>query len=375
MKTIEKILWVISILAFIVGAIGLVQYLLAGHTQVSYGSYIPWGLWVAVYVYLVWLEVGSMLAYTLLVYVFGLRPLAAVGKTIILVALSILIGALAQIGLDLGHPFRFWHALIYADFGSPMAWMIWLHLIYFVLLAVELWFDISGKAKNWSRRLALVSLPVGAALVTVVGSIFGVVAGRGFWNASMLPISFLFSALVVGTALVTLTYLLAAPDKESEAYQATKQLLARVTLGVTLCGLFAAGINALTTSYSNVPAQAEALRVALFGDFWWGFWILHIGLGTLVPIILLAWRSNSSLSVGVASGLIAAMFIVVPFSIIVPTLTLPEFKALTTAYIGPGLIFRYSPTPTEFLVTAWVLSLVALAILIGNRFLVSRKLA
>jgi protein NrfD len=74
-----------------------------------------------------------------------------------LTALAILAMALILIGLDLGHPFRFWHVFIYPQWGSLMTWMIWLHLIYLVVLlgklivetALHPAYRASGSAPGW----------------------------------------------------------------------------------------------------------------------------------------------------------------------------------------------------------------------------------
>ncbi|MFN3335769.1 MAG: hypothetical protein ACK47M_24995, partial [Caldilinea sp.] len=57
----------LAVIALAIGAWGVFQVLIMGdHGALT--SYVPWGLWVGVYVYLVWLEVGTMLAYTALRY-------------------------------------------------------------------------------------------------------------------------------------------------------------------------------------------------------------------------------------------------------------------------------------------------------------------
>ena len=45
-----------------------------------------------------------------------------------------------SIWADLGHMGRAWEVLVFANFKSPMAWMIWLYSAYLLLLVIELWF-------------------------------------------------------------------------------------------------------------------------------------------------------------------------------------------------------------------------------------------
>jgi Ni/Fe-hydrogenase subunit HybB-like protein len=70
--TITHALWAAGILGLLIGSIGLFQRFTEGLRPTALGSYVPWGLWVATYEYLVWLEVGSLLVFTLLVYVLQL---------------------------------------------------------------------------------------------------------------------------------------------------------------------------------------------------------------------------------------------------------------------------------------------------------------
>ena len=44
MKTLFWILWVV---AFLLGGVGVYERLATGHQLAAYGSYMPWGLWVA----------------------------------------------------------------------------------------------------------------------------------------------------------------------------------------------------------------------------------------------------------------------------------------------------------------------------------------
>jgi len=40
------------------------------------------------------------------------------------------------------------------------------------------------------------------------------------------------------------------------------------------------------------------LQLALFGPYWWVFWILQVGLGTVLPVLLLVLRPEDPWAVG-----------------------------------------------------------------------------
>jgi molybdopterin-containing oxidoreductase family membrane subunit len=116
----------LAVIALMFGAYGVMRVMIfKEHGALT--SYVPWGLWVGVYVYLVWLEVGMILTYFIARRFLGIEGLRLLAPVAMLAAISALVGALFIIGTDLGHPFRFWKAYLQPNFGSLMSWMIWLH--------------------------------------------------------------------------------------------------------------------------------------------------------------------------------------------------------------------------------------------------------
>ncbi len=59
MSAVERILWGIAIAGLVAGAVGLIQRLTGGHTVAAYNTYVPWGLWVAVYTTLAGISIGA----------------------------------------------------------------------------------------------------------------------------------------------------------------------------------------------------------------------------------------------------------------------------------------------------------------------------
>jgi protein NrfD len=373
--TPDKLLWALGFLALLVGAIGLYQRFTHGLRLTDLGSFVPWGLWVATYEYLVWLEVGSLLVFTILIYIFKWnQSLPRLAPMLYLTAIAILSMALILIGLDLGHPFRFWHVLVYPQWGSLMTWMIWLHLIYLVVLlgklAIELLpsFSLGKKLSTW---LSYLSLPLGIGLVVVAGSVFGVVMGRPTWQSSALPIMFLISSLVAGTGFLVFQYIWFFKERETKEYLETAQRLGKLLLGLLITGLITSALGGLVILYPGVPAQATALELTLFGPFWWVYWILHIGLGVIVPIILLLTQTQTARRIGVAAGLLIITFIAVPLNIVIPPQLAVEAveKGLIIAYQGPGLIPDYFPTISEWLLTLFAVAFGFLVFLFGYQVL------
>jgi protein NrfD len=352
---------VLALLALVAGSWGVYQVLLQNNHG-ALTSYVPWGLWVGVYVYMVWLEVGTMLVYAVLRYGLKIEGLEKMGPVVALAALAALSGALFIIGMDLGHPFRFWKAYLQPNFGSMMTWMIWLHTIYLFILAAELYAYRQGKT-GWVQKLTITSVPIGVVLIGVIGGLFGVIAARPYWNASILPLMFFISSLVAGLGLLILLHLLFSPTAGTSQYTSTAQDLARIFMISIITGLFAAGANALVIAYPGVPAHAEGLRLVLFGPYWWTIWIVHLLFGVLVPLLLLWWNRRSLISIGIAAALMVWTFVMVPLNIVIPGLAYPtpELAGISRAMNHSRLSFDYFPSLVEWLVVVFAVG-VALAI-------------
>lgn len=379
-KSWNAALFILIALALLGGGLsGLIGRFQTGHEQVGYGSNVPWGLWVAIYVYLVWLEVGSVLIFTTLHYVFDFKSLKAIKGLAYLTAFTTLAPALMLIGLDLGHPFRFMNTITSPNFGSFMAWMIWLHLIYLVFLLVKLALVVLANRSRKPERLnkalkvlALLSLPVGVALLGTVGSIFGANSARSFWQMSALPLYFLIFALVAGSGLVTALFVCFAPKSE-ESYAATAGNLGKLTLALLIFGAMASAFSGLISLNSNAPAQANAIQMIVAGPQQWTFWALYIGLGVLVPSILLFVWPKATRVIGIAASLVFVSFAAVPFNIIIAGQTADTLTD-ADAFTGFGLQLGYAPTMLEWQVVAFALGVGLAIFLTGYYLLPMRKL-
>ncbi len=410
---------IVALLGFVVGGFGLYDRLVNGHLNAAYGSYIPWGLWVVLYIYLVGLSAGAFL-FSTLVYVFNihrsgrvaavatlpvgladgsafaLRRLEDIGKLALFTALVTLFGAMFAIWMDIGHIERAWKLLFQTNFHSLMGWMLWFYTAYFILLLIELWLamrvdlaDMASKNRlarllTFGRRdtseaaiaadrkalriLGSIGVPLAIAFHGGVGALFGVVGARPLWNSGLTPITFIVGALLSGGALLTfITALLDA--NRSDEHRQLVVFLGQIVLGLLALDVLLEAADYLVNFYAAIPAHVEALRFAFFGPNWWIFWLIHLGLGVVVPAILLLAGRRSSAAVAGASFLIAFTFLAVRWNIVVPGLAVPELSGLGSAFSGPGLTFTYSPSQTEWLLALWVVSFAVLVFLAGLRWL------
>ena len=57
-RTIKRVLYVLAVVAVVLGIYGFGSRLLFGERDVNYGSYVNWGLWVAMYLFFAGLAAG-----------------------------------------------------------------------------------------------------------------------------------------------------------------------------------------------------------------------------------------------------------------------------------------------------------------------------
>lgn len=372
----RKTSWIIVLVALVVGAIGVYQRLAFGHEVAGYSSPIPWGLWIATYIFFIGLSAGAFLLSTL-VYVFRIKEIESMGRLALLTALATLIAALVTIWLDLGQMGRFWRVFTNPNFHSAMTWMVWLYTAYFILLTAELFFAVrSDLVKNATpamvesdkRMLSIlgtIGIPLAIAFHGGVGTLFAVVQARPYWNTPLFPILFLVSALSSGSALLTFVAAVVGPGKQSQEFKRAINFLAKAVVGLLVLDLLFELAEFIVGTYGPAPAHALPYQLILFGQNWWIFWIVHLLLGALIPVILLTIKDASTQTIGSGALLITLGFLGVRYNIVLPGLLVPLFPALPAAYIEPKISYTYVPTLSEWLVVLFVLALGTTIFLFG----------
>jgi molybdopterin-containing oxidoreductase family membrane subunit len=219
------------------------------------------------------------------------------------------------------------------------------------------------------RILGSIGVPLAIAFHGGVGALFGVVGARPYWNSGITPIMFLVGALLSGGALITVLTALFGPGLGTEEHRDSVLTLGKIVLGLLALDVLLEWAEYSVIYYASIPAHYEALRLVLFGDYWWTFWLIHVVAGIVIPAILLMVARKSVPLVAVACALIAFTFISVRLNIVIPALALSEIRGLEEAFTGPGLSFDYFPTLTEWLFAIWVVSFGVLLFLAGIRWL------
>jgi len=361
----RKILYVLGALALVLGLWGFYDRFVFGHTNANYGSYVVWGLWVAMYLFFAGLAAGCFM-FASLDILFRIPVFKGFGKVALWVGLVSLGAGLFSIWLDLGHLDRIWKVYLQGNPGSVMFQMVWGYTILGLIMLVSLFLAIRAPTSRWLRVMGGIGLVMSLFVSGAVGALLGVQAARPFWHVGLFPVQFpVFSfASAVAAMLLVVGWFGPKHNPLRERQLWIMSILSMVLLAIKLYFMWA---DYSQTLYGNVPQNVDAVNQVLFGQYWWAFWLLQILVGTLLPLIILAQRSVVTKGVwaGLAGLVLLIGYAVARGLILFPALTVPELANLTTAFSGPHLTFDYFPSLMEWAVTLGIIGLATLAFLLG----------
>lgn len=205
---------------------------------------VHWSILVVVYPYLTGLVAGAFILASL-VKVFNVKELQPVYRLALLTALAFLIIAPLPLLLHLGHPERSYEIFLNPNFTSAMAMFGFVYAWYLmIVLLLEIWFTYRRDIILWAAQekfpmrfihrvlslfsndtseeglafdkkvvkgITIIGIPSAFLLHGYVGFIFGSIKANPWWSSVLMPIVFLFSAIVSGIALVILLYMIITP--------------------------------------------------------------------------------------------------------------------------------------------------------------------
>lgn len=366
------ILWGAWLLFGFVGLIGLYQRFTQGHLPAGYGSYVPWGLWIGIYFHGVGMAGGAFLLGSL-GFLLGWRGFDQ-GKNlrqVVVLAVAAIIPAFFAVWLDLGQLGRFQNIFLHPNFTSMMAFNSWMYSFFLLLAAVIWWMSYNPQKHVWLKPLLCMSLLFTVLFPSQSGAFFGVVDAKGYWHSALLPMMFLLSAITAGSAILLLARVFVeasanrglSPLEIEDEHSMINRL--RVVVIAGIIGYFAFEFAEFSIALWNPYLHAPALKLVLFGPYWWVFWIVHILIGGLIPLGLLfsKWRFGWT----IASLLVAVCFISARLNVLIPGQAISEIKGLQEAFQDERLNFVYHATPMEYAVGLFTVAMGMAIFVIGRR--------
>ncbi len=320
----QKIFLFLIAISFIVGLIGLYRYLTIGHSLLNLNSAVPWGLWVAVYIWFVGISAGN---YFIVMFwnIIKNKKLSNLTTISAILSLSTLSAGLLSILLDLGHIERFYKLFISVNFSSVMGWMGFFYSIFTFILLVTL--VLSFIKKDVTTKFYVAGIVISSLVILVESMLFARPPGK-HWHSIIFPIHFFVTSILSGTGILMFIAGLLKKDNTS-LISKTLLVLLIVNLVVEIIDIVSMG------TISNLK-------------------IIYLLTANLIPIILLILNIHTLKTfVGLFCGIgvLATKY----DSLITAQLKQP-FKGFENAFFEPGLAFSYIPSFTEWLVTIFLIS-------------------
>lgn len=305
----------------------LVQY--APYTGWVYPNetVIEWSVAIVVYPYITGLVAGAFTVSSLY-QVFGFQRLKPVAHLALLTSLCFMLFVPLPLLLHLGHPERAFNNLLTPHWTSAMAMFGYFATFYIVLLIVETWFafrpfiveqartrkgalgtvyraltlgsyDVSEEAlrhdRKWIFWLAISGIPGAHGLHGYVGFIFGSLKSREWWSSDLMPVIFLFSAIISGVALLIVLYVLTCRLRRIPIDLACLKGLAYTVWGFIMVALALEGLE-----YANLVYKAregvEMIIEYVHGPLLIPYFILQFAIGAILPLLALSymiWRGTT----------------------------------------------------------------------------------
>lgn len=366
---LRKVFYVLCAIALVIGLWGLYVRLTTGHSQANYGSYVVWGLWVAMYLFFAGVAAGGFMVATMDL-LFNMKVFKGTGKIALWGSLVSLAAALLIIWLDLGHMSRIWKVYLQGNPSSVMFQMVWGYTLFGLTTAAALFLAIRRPGSLGLKITMVIGLVLSIFVSGAVGALLGVQAARPFWHVGLFPVQFPVFSLASGVAMMLVLLGFFAPkDDPNRRQQLWTLSIASVVL--LLIKLYFMWADYSQSIYGNVPMNVEAVNEVLFGSNWWAFWILQILIGSIIPIIVLVQPrlAKQGKIAGWMGVLLLIGYAVARGLIIFPALSIPELDLLVRSFTGPHLTFLYFPSAMEWAITLGAIGLATLGILLGSQYL------
>ena len=280
---------------------------------------LQWSVLIVLYPFLTGLVAGAFILASL-ERVFNVVAVRPTYRLALLTALAFLLVAPLPLQMHLGHPKRSFSMYLTPHRESAMAMFGFVYLWYLMaVLVLEIWFDyrkdlvltwrastglkkrLYGALTLWSdniseealriddrigRFITIVGIPSAFLLHGYVGFIFGSVKANPWWSTPLMPVVFLFSAIVSGIAAVMLLYMALSAMRRVRVDMRCLDTIARYLFFAFLIDFSLEMLDLIHRLY-EADESLRALDFMVKTRLFVSQIVVQIFLGTLLPIALL----------------------------------------------------------------------------------------
>jgi Ni/Fe-hydrogenase subunit HybB-like protein len=289
---------------------------------------LQWSVLIVLYPFITGLVAGAFILASL-ERVFRVDAVKPTYRLALLTALAFLLVAPLPLQLHLGRPERSFEMYLTPHRSSAMAMFGFVYLWYLMaVLLLEIWLDyrrdivmrsqtstgiirlvyrvltlgssnISERSLRIDERLGyfitLIGIPSAFLLHGYVGFIFGSVKANPWWSSPLMPIVFIFSAIVSGIAGVMLLYMLTSRLRGQPIDIPCLDKIAQYLMYAFIIDFSLEMLDLLQRIY-EADESFRSLDFMVHTRLWTSQVIVQILLGTVTPILLLALTQVVKLS-------------------------------------------------------------------------------
>ena len=252
----------------------------------------PWGLWIGFDLLCgVGLAAGAF-TLTAVVHLFNLKRFEPIVRPTLLTGFLGYGFVIVALLLDLGQPWRIWHAMVYWNPHSVMFEVAWCVMLYTTVLALEFSpivferFGFHAPARlihKFITPLVVLGVILSTLHQSSLGTVYLIVPSKlhPLWYSPMLPLHFYISAIGAGIGMVIL-----------ESYL-SKRAFSR-HLEMDLLEPLARGMVVSLGIYGLMRIQAIQRNHAFGSIFEFGYegrmFLLEFVMGVILPVVLMSFR-------------------------------------------------------------------------------------
>ncbi len=281
---------------------------------------LQWSVLIVLYPFLTGLVAGAFILASL-ERVFQVQEVKPTYRLALLTALAFLLVAPLPLQLHLGHPERSYEMYLTPHKTSAMAMFGFVYLWYLMaVLVFEIWLDyrrdivvLSQSTTGWKRLIyrvmtlgsnnisehalhvdervgwviTLIGIPSAFLLHGYVGFIFGSIKANPWWSSPLMPVVFIFSAMVSGIATVMLIYMFVTWARKETIDMRCVDTIARYLLYTFIIDFGLEMLDLIHRIYES-DESFRSLDFMVHTKLYVSHIVVQILLGTMTPIVLLA---------------------------------------------------------------------------------------
>ncbi|MBU0482566.1 MAG: polysulfide reductase NrfD [Proteobacteria bacterium] len=346
---------------------GLYAFTAGHHVAYNNTREMPWGILIAGYAFFAITSTGLCLL-AALSHIFGGNKLAPLANRMVFLSIVTIIAGFFMIGVELENPWRLAiYNILSPNLTSNIWWMGTLYGMAVGFMLVEFFLILTGRI-GLAITLGVMGALAEVMANTNLGAVFSTLSAHPFWYGSQLPVFFLASAFMCGSAAIILFTHFAHAIRKEPVEGST--LVGMQGAGKVLAGvLFLLAVSTTWKFISYYTGGSEAGRLAadslLSGPLSTNFWVFEVAIGMLLPILLLVgsgFRSIQAMSTASLMALVGAFF--QRYDLVVAGQQVPQYYG----WDNLPTYFSYVPSAAEFMVTLGAFGLVGAGFLLGERF-------